>query len=138
MLNYINRYFQLFVVCFLLFFYFDVLSQGNVEVIMDTRIDLLIKKQGEPIPPATSVQINGYRLQLLFDSNKSKIDNARQQFAKLYPKIPTYVRYNAPNYVLKVGDFRTQLEVDRLKAEVNASFPMCFVVREKINLPRID
>ena len=110
----------------------------NIEVIKDSRIDDLIKKQGEPIPPALNVQINGYRLQLFFDSEKSKIDQMRVQFAKSYPKVETYVTYSAPNYFLRVGDFRTQLDADRLKADVNATYPTCFVVQEKVNLPRID
>lgn len=113
-------------------------GQGNVEVIKDSRINDLIKKQGEVIPPATGVQINGYRLQIFFDSEKSKVDNARMQFAKSFPKIETYVTYNAPNYLLRVGDFRTQLEADRLKAEVGTAYPTSFIVQEKVNLPRID
>jgi len=117
---------------------YPLLGQGSIQLIMDARIEALIKKQGEPIPPATSVQIDGYRLQLLFDSEKNKIDQARFQFAKLYPKIETYVKYNAPNYVLKVGDFRTLLEADRLKAEIGSLYPLSFVVQEKVNLPRID
>jgi hypothetical protein len=113
-------------------------GQGNVEVIKDSRINDLIKKQGEVIPPATGVQMNGYRLQIFFDSEKSKVDNARMQFAKSFPKIETYVTYNAPNYFLRVGDFRTQLEADRLKAEVGTTYPTSFIVQEKVNLPRID
>jgi len=115
-----------------------ILGQGNIQVIMDPRIETLIQKQGTPIPPATSVQIDGYRLQLIFDSEKNKIDQARLQFSQRFPKIETYVKYSAPNYILKVGDFRTQLEADRLKAEVGSLYPMSFVVREKVNLPRID
>ena len=62
----------------------------------------------------------------------------RAQFSRKYPKIETYVTYNAPNYILKVGDFRTQLEADQLKTEVSSEFPTSFVVQERINLPRID
>lgn len=124
---------------FLVFMCLTTLSFGqNIEVIKDARIDDLVKKQGEPTPPALNVQINGYRLQLFFDSEKAKIDQMRVQFAKSYPKIETYVTYNAPNYFLRVGDFRTQLDADRLKAEVNAAYPTCFIVSEKVNLPRID
>lgn len=115
-----------------------VYSQGNVEVVKDPRINELIKKQGEVVPPATSVQISGYRLQLFFDSEKSKVDQTRMQFAKSFPKIETYVTYSAPNYFLRVGDFRTQLEADRLKAEVGTTYPTSFIVQEKVNLPRID
>ena len=117
---------------------FSLWGQVNVEIIKDARIDALIKKQGEIIPPATSVQINGYRLQLFFDSDKSKVDQKRIQFARSFPKIATYVTYNAPNYFIRVGDFRTSLEADQLKAEVGSTYPTSFVIQEKINLPRID
>ena len=116
----------------------SAMSQGNVEVLKDSRINDLIKKQGEIIPPATQVQINGYRVQIFFDSDKSKVDNARMQFLKINPKVETYVTYNAPNYLLKVGNFRTQMDADRLKAEVSTQFPTSFIVQEKVNLPRID
>lgn len=121
-----------------LFTSINVIGQGNVEVIKDARINDLIKKQGEIIPPATQVQINGYRVQIFFDSDKSKVDNARMQFAKTNPKIETYVTYKAPNYLLRVGNFRTQMDADRLKAEVSTQFPTSFIVPEKVNLPRID
>ena len=117
---------------------FCSIAIGQVEVIKDSRIDNLIKKQGEIIPPATSVQMNGYRVQIFFDSEKSKVDQIRMQFAKSFPKIETYVTYSAPNYFLRVGDFRTQMEADRLKAEISSTYPTSFIVQEKINLPRID
>ncbi len=113
-------------------------GQGSVEIVKDPRIDELIKKQGEVIPPATAVQMNGYRVQLFFDSEKAKVDQARVQFAKSFPKIETYVTYSAPNYFLKVGDFRNSLDADRLKSEVGSTYPTSFIVQEKINLPRID
>lgn len=121
-----------------LFTSINVIGQGNVEVIKDARINDLIKKQGEIIPPATQVQINGYRVQIFFDSDKSKVDNARMQFAKTNPKVETYVTYKAPNYLLRVGNFRTQMDADRLKAEVSTQFPTSFIVPEKVNIPRID
>lgn len=113
-------------------------QQGSVEIIKDARMDALIKQQGEIHPPATSVQITGYRIQLFFDSEKAKVDQARIRFVTQFPKVETYVTYNAPNYFLRVGDFRSQLEAEKIKAELGQEFPTSFVVREKINLPRVD
>lgn len=133
-----KRFTDIFCVAGFLFVCLISVGQGNIEIIKDPRIDDLIRKQGEPVPPAPNVQINGYRLQIFFDSDKSKVDQARLQFAKSFPKTETYVTYNAPNYFLRVGDFRTSLEADRLKAEVGAAYPTSFIVQEKVNLPRID
>jgi hypothetical protein len=116
-----------------------VLAQnGNVEIIKDERIENLVKQKGAIIPPATSPQISGFRVQLIFDSNKKSIDDARSRFVSMNPKIDTYITYNAPNFVLKVGDFRTKQEADKVKDGLMRDFPTCFVVKEMINLPRID
>lgn len=117
---------------------FSFAQKGDVEIISDPRLDMLVKKQGMPVPPATSVQITGYRLQLTFDSDRKVVDDARAKFIAEHPKVDSYLIYNAPNYILKIGDFRTQMEADKWKTVLIQSYPTCFVVREKINLPRID
>lgn len=113
-------------------------QSGDIEIIKDSRIDNLVYKQGAIIPPATCVQINGYRVQLFFDNSKTAVDHARIKFVSKFPKVDTYVIYNAPNYFLKAGDFRTEIEAEAIKQEVGSEFPTSFVIREKINLPRID
>lgn len=113
-------------------------QEGHIEIYKDQRIDGLVKKQGLVIPPATSPQMPGYRVQLIFDSDRKTVDEARNRFISSYPKVDTYVIYNAPNYVLKVGDFRTQLEAEKVKDSFVRDFPTCFIIKEMINLPRID
>ncbi len=120
------------------FFFASGIAFGQITVVKDPRIDGLVKQQGVIVPPATTQQMNGYRLQLAFDSNKSVVDEARSKFSALYPKVDTYVEFVAPHYFLKVGDFRSQLEAERVKAGTGALFPTAFIVKEKINLPRID
>jgi hypothetical protein len=113
-------------------------QSGNVEIVKDPRIDALVRKQSTIVPPATSPQMAGYRIQLFFDSDRKAIDEARAKFISMYPKIDTYIIYNAPNYFLKVGDFRTQLDAERVRESILRDFPTSFIVKELINLPRID
>lgn len=113
-------------------------QSGNITIIKDERIENIIKNKSQINPPATSPQISGYRVQLVFDSNKKTIDDARNKFVSSNSKIDTYILYNAPNFILKVGDFRTKIEADMLKDAMMRDFPTCFVVKEMINLPRID
>lgn len=109
-------------------------GNAQVTIVKDARIDDLVKAEAQSGTP----EITGYRLQLAFDTNKSFIDDARSKFASMFPKVDTYVEFVAPHYFLKVGDFRTQLEAEKVKASTTQQFPTCFVVKEKINLPRID
>ncbi|MEY3438565.1 MAG: hypothetical protein RL265_1150 [Bacteroidota bacterium] len=122
-------------------FFFGIHSfsqNGSIEIIKDVRIDGLIRKQGLAVPPATSPQLPGYRVQLFFDSDRKEVDAARSKFVSSFPKVDSYVIYNAPNYILKVGDFRTVLEAEKVKGNLTKDFPTCFIVKEMINLPRID
>ena len=113
-------------------------AQGNVEVMVDKRVEALVEKAGKIVPPATSPQLVGYRIQLFFDSDKALIDQARSRFINIHPKVDTYVAYTAPNYFLKVGDFRTQMNAEKIKSTIETQFPTSFIVKELINLPRID
>lgn len=125
-------------VAFLFTAFYTFAQKGNIETIKDPRIDALIKQQGAVIPPATVPQITGYRIQLFFDIDKKAVDEARLKFIGKYPKVDTYLIYNAPNYFLKVGNFRTQMEAEKIKKSIDNDFPTNFIVKELINLPRID
>ena len=118
---------------------FTIFSQtGNVKIIKDDRIESLIRQKSVIIPPATLPQINGYRIQLIFDSNKQIVDDARSKVVAYNQHLDTYILYNAPHFVLKVGDFRSKQEAEKVKSSLVRDFPTCFVVKEMVNLPRID
>ncbi|XOV65954.1 MAG: SPOR domain-containing protein [Fluviicola sp.] len=112
-------------------------QKGDIQVKKDSRINALVAKQSEVVPPDTKTKIKGFRVQLYFDSDRSTINDARSRFIAQYPRVDTYVEYNAPNYYLKVGDFRTRLEAEKIKAAMTAEFPTSFVIEEDINLPRL-
>lgn len=119
-------------------YFFSFAQKGDVNVVKDERIELLIKQRSQIIPPATSPQITGYRIQLVFDSNKKLIDEARAKIVSSNPKMDTYIVYNAPHFVLKLGDFRTKQDAEKVREGLLRDFPTSFVIKETINLPRID
>ncbi len=105
--------------------------QAQINIQADERIEQQITKKA-------SKQMSGYRLQICFDSDKSIIDEARNRFIGMYPKIDTYVTFEAPNFNLMVGDFRTLIEAEKIQAEINGKFTIVIVHKTQINLPRID
>lgn len=105
--------------------------QAQVQIIVDPRVD-------ERVAAKSSKQMPGYRVQLCFDSDKNIIDQTRAAFVQEFPKIDTYVRFEAPNFNLMVGDFRTQAEAEALVNRIRGKYPLTIVHKEQINLPRID
>ena len=107
----------------------EVYAQVSIDA--DQRIEQQIARKA-------SKQMAGYRLQICFDSDKSIIDEARNRFISMYPKIDTYVTFEAPNFNLMVGDFRTLIEAERIQSEIHGKFTVVIVHKTQINLPRID
>ena len=105
---------------------------GSIDVLADSRIQNLVALE------KSIDEITGYRLQICFDSNKKVIDEARDRFLKLYPLIATYVEFEAPHFNLKVGDFRTRLDAEKVKRKVFGEFVICIIHQDLIQLPRID
>jgi len=116
-------------------FIFTLLNANNVytqvNIVKDNRID-------EKISGKSQKQILGYRVQICFDSDKILVDQIRAKFISQYPKIDTYITFDAPNFNLKVGDFRTQIEAEKLKEKIIADYSITIIHKELINLPRVD
>ncbi len=104
----------------------------RLQINVDNRVDQLIEIEKR------IDQIQGYRLQICFDSNKDVIDEARDKFLKLHPLTDTYVSFENPHFNLKVGDYRSRLEAEKVKRELFGEFVICIIHEELINLPRID
>ena len=124
-------------------------TRGVVTVLKDPMIDSLIARRialninkpgGGPTisKPAPVVSSLGYRVQVFYGSDRREVYSQQTRFGNLYPSLNTYITYKAPNYYLRVGDFRTRLEAQRLMNELRSSFPTLFIFREKINAPNLD
>lgn len=113
-------------------------SVGNIEITEDERIAKLVKKIGEKEEDGKR-KIMGYRVQVFFDKSKDNINREKNKFKLRYGNsIGCYVEYKAPNYRIKVGNFRTEIDAERYKQSILGVFPTAFVVNEKILLPTIN
>lgn len=117
---------------------FEALKAGTVIIHKDARIDRLVEFKGSTIPPAFGPQTTGYRVQLFFDQDKDKVNEARTRFLSAYRNIDTYVEYYAPNYNLLIGNFRTRLEAEKWRAQLSNSFPEGIVKETRIYLPKLE
>lgn len=84
--------------------------------------------------------IDGYRIQIFFDSgnsSQSNANNARTEFLRRYPEIEAYVTFDSPYYKVRAGDFRTRLEAQHFLNRIIAIYPNAFIVIDKIQYPKI-
>lgn len=114
-------------------------QQSSVEVIRDPAIDALVSKH-----IAVNQNLNGipgFRIQIFFDSgnnSKTRGQTVYETFSARYPVIPAYLTFKAPNYKVRVGDFRTRLEAVRFLQEILPDYPGAYVVADQIHLPTVN
>jgi len=125
-------------------------NRGVVTVLKDPMIDSLIAKRialststtvgagPTSVKPAPIVSSLGYRVQVFYGADRRQAYRQQSKFNGLYPDLNTYITYKEPNYYLRVGDFRSRLEAQRLMNELRSVFPTLFIFREKINAPNLD
>lgn len=114
-------------------------SLAQVTVVADPAIDLLVKKhvrsnsEGKGFP--------GFRVQIFSDSGngaRERANEKRSEFVLKYPEVPAYLDFNNPNFIVRVGDFRTKLEARKFLNSINVEFPYAFVRKDMIQPPPIE
>lgn len=128
----LNRSFlKCYIVISLLMFNFNVSGQlrPHIDPIIERSVDSNRHYRNE---------LTGYRIQLAFDSDKKLIDSLRLKFITTYPKIETYISFEAPYFNFMVGDYRSEIEAGLFKQQLLGAYPLTVIQRTRIKLPRID
>lgn len=114
-------------------------KEGNVEIICDPAVNRLVEAHIRFNEGLDGIQ--GYRIQVFFDSgnnSKTKGQTSYESFAARFPGVPAYLTFKAPNYKVRVGDFRTRLDAVRFLREILPEYPGAYVIADKIKLPNPD
>lgn len=111
-------------------------NEGYVIIEQDQRIEQLIQRQKE-IHVADST-IDGYRIQIFMESGNDAVEHANlviEEFKVNYPDIPIYLVFGQPYYRLRVGDFRTRLEAEKMFQTLSQDYKKAFITSDRIQLP---
>ncbi len=112
----------------------EILTRLSVE--QDPRLDKMLNWH---IQKNTKINgIEGYRVEIFFSSEFDAFDKAKKkkiEFLSLYPENPVHIKYDAPNFRVRVGDFRTKNEALKLYMEIKKNYPVAFIVSDNIDFP---
>ncbi len=120
------------------FFSFNCFSQNEGYLILeqDQRIEQLIQRQREI--HVNDSTIDGFRIQIFMESGNDAVEKANaamEEFKFNYPDIPIYLVFGQPYYRLRVGDFRTRLEAEKMHRILVKEYKKAFVTSDRIQLP---
>jgi hypothetical protein len=117
-------------------------GQGYLKIRQPSELDTLLMKydvlRSQAERNTDNAGIPGYRIQIFFDSglnSGNKASKAKKEFEDLFPDIPGYITWKAPNYRVRVGDFRSRLEADKALSVIAKEYPNAWVIKDEINYP---
>ena len=111
-----------------------VLSRLNVN--QDPRLGKMLGWHIENNKKRDGIQ--GYRVEIFFSSALNAKEKALQKkvdFLSLYPEYDVHVKFAAPNFKVRVGDFRTKNEALKLQKKIEDDYPGAFIVPDIIEFP---
>ena len=109
-------------------------SQGHLQVIPESGISELQEQYLEQNKSDGS--ISGYRVQI-YNGNKTETLKKRSEFISAFPKVAIYTLYEAPEYKIQAGDFRTRLEAEKFLKQVQSNMGSGLVVKTNIKPPLV-
>ncbi|HVS96868.1 MAG TPA: SPOR domain-containing protein [Puia sp.] len=115
---------------------------GGVKVAVDPRVEQLIRKQ-IAINEATTLEarrhVPGFRIQVISSPDRNQVNAAKIKIYEEFPDWKPYLLYQAPNYKLRVGDFRTEDEANAAMQQLSRLFPSgLYVIRDIIEIKLSD
>ena len=120
-------------------------QRGKVEVVKDPKVDSLIQDYlvdkktgpGSNAPSGVPTVTDGYRILIYSGAQRQSAYDAQSKFQSRFPDERTYISYREPNFKVKVGDFRTRLEAEKMVHDLKPWFSGLFIVSEKIT-PKLN
>ena len=92
----------------------------NITVFMDSRLDLLVKKEAEineAIASAPKVA-KGFRLMVLSTTDRTQAMKLRAKLLQLFPEQKIYMSFQPPHIKVKLGNFLERTEAEQYKKEI--------------------
>ena len=115
----------------------DTITRVDPEIKMEDGIDRLLNNSLEI--NKTKGGIEGFCVQIYNGQSREEAQRYKYRFMKLFPEIKsiTYERVS-PNWITKVGKFRTKRESEKLQHLISKKFPNCFVSKIIVKIGEFD
>jgi len=110
----------------------------KLNIQSDPGINDLLKQ--ETVQNKKSGTIGGFRLQIYFGSGENAHNQAikiKTEFLSSNPDVKTYLLFKSPDFIVRVGNFRTKSEALKLKKALLFQYPNAFIVADEIAFPEL-
>jgi hypothetical protein len=110
----------------------------KLNIKCDPKINEILRQQAEQ--NKKSGTMIGFRLQIYFGSGENAHYQAiriKTEFLSSYPDVKTYLFFKSPDFIVRVGNFRTKSEALKMQKTLLFKFPNAFIVTDEIVFPEL-
>lgn len=83
-------------------------------------------------------KIQGYRIRVYYDNTpqaRTRSESIAAYVRTQFPENGVYRTFEAPNYKVTVGDFRSKEEALKIYMTLKGVYPTAYIIKENINYP---
>lgn len=83
-------------------------------------------------------KIQGYRIRVYYDNTpqaRTRSESIAAYVRTQFPENGVYRTFEAPNYKVTVGDFRSKEEALKIYMTLKGIYPTAYIIKENINYP---
>ena len=106
---------------------------GEIEIIQSEQIENMLKMQIAN-NRLQDGKIPGYRIRIHSRAGRPEADQIQMDFMRRFPELIAHREYNAPNFQIFVGDFRTRNDALRELKRIERFFQGAFLVSQLIDI----
>ncbi len=105
-------------------------AQSSIRIDVDSDVQNVIDIW--QLASETQTKVEGWRVQILATTDRTRLETVERQFKVNYPSIPVDWVHNKPYYKLRAGAFRTKGEAERLKYTLGSQFEGVYLVKDEV------
>jgi hypothetical protein len=108
----------------------------KLNIQSDPRIIELLKQEAAQCKKNETIA--GFRLQIYFGSGEKAHTEAikiKTEFLSSNPNVKTYLLFKSPDFIVRIGNFRTKSEALKMQKTLLSQYPNAFIVADEIAFP---
>ena len=105
-----------------------LLAQGSIKINEEPEVVAIMDNYTQI--NAQTITVEGWRIQLLATSDRTKVENAKRRFQTLYPNIFVDWTHSKPYYKLRAGAFGSKLEATRMLYALKQDYPTAYPAKD--------
>lgn len=110
---------------------FPMAGMGQVEIVKDHRLGLLVQKQEEVNKKAyieNNRTASGYRILVVNTNDRTMAMDVKSRLMRDFPEHKTYLIYQSPHFKIHIGNFKSRTDAESLRKQISKVYPTGVII----------